>query len=230
MNAKREAADISAMTDTAQLRRDEVYAQLREDILSCALPPGVELYEGELAERFDMSKSPIRDALSRLHQERLVTVEPRRGYRVAPVSLAAAADLFEFRRLLESSCARLTAASCPDDDLAGLDGFRRFDPAEGQESFDLYNRRFHLALAALCPNRRMAETTRGLIEEFDRLVLMSVVATRNQKLGVLLAEHNAIIDAVQSRDGRGAARLLAQHVQRAERRVMTALGNAAIVA
>src|SRR6516165_4848333 len=62
------------------LRREEVYHRLRRDILDCALPPGTELHAPELAERFAISKSPVRDALLRLEAERLVVVRPRKGY------------------------------------------------------------------------------------------------------------------------------------------------------
>ena len=85
------------MQQTAVLRREEVYQQLRSDILSCKLLPGTPLFEGILADRFEVSKSPIRDALSRLHAERLVAVMPRKGYQVSPISVSDAADLFEMR-------------------------------------------------------------------------------------------------------------------------------------
>jgi DNA-binding GntR family transcriptional regulator len=216
------------MSDPLQLRREEIYGRLREDILSCALPPGAPLYEGVLAERFDVSKSPIRDALSRLHAEKLVIVEPRKGYRVAPISLADAAELFEFRALLEQTCALMAAERTTDEQLSGLDRFRTLDEW-GTGAFVQYNRAFHLALVGLCPNRRMADIARDLIEQFDRLVLMSVTAIDARNYDALIAEHNAIIAALQERDGRRAGKLLTHHVSRAEKRVMSSLASAAIL-
>lgn len=205
-----------------------MYLRLRQDILSCALAPGAPLFEGALAERFEMSKSPIRDALSRLHAEKLIAVLPRKGYRVAPISLSDAAELFEFRALLEQTCAQLGAERASDAALAALDRFRDYGPWGSPEEFVRYNREFHLVAIRLCPNRRIAEAAQDLIEQFDRLVLVSVHA-EDRNLDALIAEHAAIIDALQGRDGRRAGKLLTQHVGRAEKRVMSALANAAIV-
>ncbi len=212
------------------LRREEVYAKLRQDILSCALPPGAGLFEGVLAERFEVSKSPIRDALSRLHAERLVTVAPRKGYRVAPISLTDAVDLFGLRITLEASCALLSAERADGGALADLDRFRDFDASADVAVFVAYNTDFHLSLVDLCPNRRMAETARTVIEQFDRINLMSMSFNGPRLHGPLVVEHNAVVDALQARDGRRARRLLVQHAARAEKRVMAALAQCAITA
>jgi GntR family transcriptional regulator, rspAB operon transcriptional repressor len=216
------------MADFIELQRERIYHRLRQDILSCALAPGTSLYEGALADRFEVSKSPIRDALSRLTAEKLVTVVPRKGYRVAPISLSDAAELFEFRSLLEMTCAQMGAERASAAELEALDRFRTLESWGGAAGFVRYNREFHLAVIQLCPNRRIAEAARDLIEQFDRLVLMSVNSDARNVEG-LLAEHAVIIDALQERDGRRAGKLVAQHVGKAERRVMGALANAAIV-
>src|SRR5512138_2118092 len=101
-------ASIAPTAETRLLRVD-IFHELRQDILACRLAPGAELREGELAERFSVSKSPVRDALSRLVQEGLVHVMPRQGYRVAPISLRDARDMFAYRAVLEGACARIAA-------------------------------------------------------------------------------------------------------------------------
>ena len=220
----------SQLTDaTGVLRRDDIYRQLRQDILDCTLPPGVELYEGGLAERFNVSKSPVRDALSRLLAERLVNVVPRKGYRVAPISLSDARDLFQFRSVMESSCARMVSASTDREQLADLDRFREFGRLDDAAAFTAYNRSFHISVSRLCPNQRMRDIATGLIEQVDRLVLMGVRDVDERRRGNLVQEHDAIIDALQRYDGRLASRLLTQHVVAAEKRAMALLGAAAIV-
>ena len=217
------------MQQTAVLRREEVYQQLRSDILSCKLLPGTPLFEGILADRFEVSKSPIRDALSRLHAERLVAVMPRKGYQVSPISVSDAADLFEMRGHLEQGCARITAERAGDAALATLDGLRTFKAKNVVRGFVEYNRGFHLQVVDLCPNRRMADAARIVVEQFDRLVVMSVTTYEGGQVDNLVDEHNAVIDALQGRDGRLAVRLLAQHLERGRKRVMGALANASIV-
>ncbi len=215
-----------SLTVEHTLRREEIYAVLRREILCCACPPGAALFEGTLAERFGVSKSPIRDALSRLAAERLVIVEPRKGYRVAPVSISDAAELFAFRALLEPVCAELAAEDAPDAALAALDRFRS---CSAWSEFVTYNREFHLTLLGLCPNKRMRDAAKELTAQFDRLVITGLRDTSTDNNDTLVAEHCAIIDAIQARDGRTAGKLLAKHIERAEKRVMKALSAAPVV-
>ncbi len=217
------------------LMRNEIYATLKREILCCAILPGAELREAELAERFAVSKSPIRDALLRLESDRLVVVHPRKGYQAAPVSLSDAADLFELRAMLEGACARDAAEHAADGALKTLDRFRSLDTFAASASDDpapsfvLYNRGFHLAITELCSNKRLREATVDLIEQFDRLVIVSLQNGAPEGHSKLIAEHIDIIDAVQARDGRLAARRLSDHVTRARKRVLAALSRFAIV-
>ncbi|HEU0150820.1 MAG TPA: GntR family transcriptional regulator, partial [Bradyrhizobium sp.] len=68
-----------------QLMRADIYTSLRREILSCAIPPGAEIRDAAFAERFSVSRSPVRDALLRLEAEGLVLIHPRKGYRAAPI-------------------------------------------------------------------------------------------------------------------------------------------------
>ena len=86
------------------LLRENIYDLLRADILACRLAPGDEMREQDLAERYEVSRQPVRDALLRLQREHLVTVQPRQGYRVTPISLSDARDLLRFRLALEPAC------------------------------------------------------------------------------------------------------------------------------
>lgn len=220
---------IREEAESANLIRERVYQRLRAEIISCALQPGAELHEGELAQRFAVSKSPIRDALVRLHAERLVLVQPRKGYRVMPVSLSDARDLFQFRATLENICARNGAASVSDEALGDLDRFRRAEGWDDKGGFVAYNRAFHIAVAELCANRRMVTAVSDLIEQFDRVVTMSMSVLDRPETADVVAEHGAIIDALQARNGRRAGTLLVQHIGRAERRALSALQHVAIL-
>lgn len=214
--------------ETTHLRREEIYQRLRAEILSCVLAPGANLHEAELAERFAISKSPIRDALMRLEAERLVLVAPRKGYRVAPISVSDARDLFGLRMVLEQAAAPDVAANASEADLKALDRFRSL-AAWGSDDFVTYNREFHCAVVELCSNRRIAETGRSVIEQFDRLVVMSISTLAERNTEGLIAEHAAIIDALQARDGRLAARLLQKHIEFGVKRVLKALEQAAVI-
>ncbi|HVJ55579.1 MAG TPA: GntR family transcriptional regulator [Aliidongia sp.] len=208
------------------LLRDNVYDSVRADILTCRLAPGAELREQELALRYQVSRAPVRDALLRLEREKLVTVNPRQGSTVTPISMMDARDLFGLRLVLEPACATEAAENAPSDILQTLDRFRHFEPGE---DFIDYNRAFHGAIAQASGNRRMAAVTCELIDQAERMVRVSLASIKGRDPTQLVAEHAELIDAIQRRDGRSAARLLRDHISKAERRVLAALARSAVV-
>ena len=107
-----------------RLLRETVYEQLRAEVINCKLAPGTEMREAELAARFGMSKSPVRDALMRLAREGLVITLPRQGYRVAPVSLNDVLDMFHLRAALERACMERIVLRASDEDLKTIGGWR----------------------------------------------------------------------------------------------------------
>lgn len=217
------------MKDNVTSLRDNVYAALRSEILLCRLAPGEDMREADLAARFEVSRQPVREALLRLEQERLVTVLPRQGYRVNAVSVSDARDLLRFRQVLEPACVTEACEAADAATLDGLDVFRSVEDDGEHDAFIAYNRDFHTALAAAGGNRRMARTARELIEQSDRLTRASLTGIRGRDPAQLVAEHGLIIDAVQARDARTAARLVRDHIAKAEKRILAALSRAAVV-
>ena len=209
------------------LLRDNVYENLRSDILTCHFAPGHDMREQDLAERYAVSRQPVREALLRLEREHLVTVQPRQGYRVNPISLADARDLLRFRLALEPACVAEAIENASDGILKSLNEFRRF--AGNHEDFIAYNRAFHSALAHASGNRRMATALCDLIGQADRLVRVSVANLRGHDPAKLVAEHVALIEAMQRREARTAARLIKAHIGQTEKRVLPALKRNAVI-
>src|ERR1700742_5002089 len=123
------------------LLRDNVYESLRSDILTCHFAPGDDMREQDLAERYAVSRQPVREALLRLEREHLVTVESRQGYRGNPISLSDARDVLRFRLALEPACVAEAIEHASDGTLTALDDFRKF--AGDHEDSIAYNRAFH---------------------------------------------------------------------------------------
>lgn len=206
--------------------RTSVYAALKDDIIACRLMPGTELREPEIAARYSVGRSPLREALLRLEAEGLVVIVPRQYCRVAPISLRDAADMFGLRRVLEPEAARLVARTA--DDAART---RLLAVAAGDEAADFIddNRRFHCTLASLAPNRRLGASCIEIIEQSDRLVRVSLAQIEGRRPDLLIGEHRVIADAVVRGDARTAARLLRAHIDAAETRVLSALRRAAVI-
>jgi DNA-binding GntR family transcriptional regulator len=211
------------------LARNKVFELVRSEILSCSLMPGVELRESELAKRFGVSKSPVRDAMQKLEFEGLVEIEPRRGHRVRQISVRDAEDLLELRVVLETATVRKIASESTDEQLASLDQFRTADMSS-IKAFASYNQQFHHALSILSDNRRMAEEMRRVMEFYDRLCVISLSTLHEKGFEEPLADHNAIIDALQARNGTLAARVLRKHITRSRGQIMRGLESRPIVA
>ncbi len=210
------------------LVRNKVFDLVRGEILTCALQPGEELRENELARRYGVSKSPVRDALQKLEFEGLVEIEPRRGHRVKPISVSEAEDILDLRVLLESGVVRRAAERASTESLKALDSFREAD-TKSVPHFAAYNRDFHSSLAKLSGNRRLADEMRRVMEFYDRLCVVSLSNQRSKDCSEPLADHNAIIDALQARNVASAARLIARHVGRSRAALMRGLGQRPIV-
>jgi GntR family transcriptional regulator, rspAB operon transcriptional repressor len=220
--------EVPQSASGSRLLRETVYEQLRADMISCKLAPGTEIREAELAARFEMSKSPVRDALMRLEREGLVISLPRQGYRVAPVSLTDVLDMFHLRAALERACIERIVLRAGDEDLKSLDGFRQFVPADWDGGFIAFNRAFHRRIAELGCNARMRDQLNDLIDQLERAVQVSVANTRKGNPQVLVNEHVAIIDALQARALKRAQRLAEQHIAQAGRRVSNAISKSLI--
>src|SRR5207248_8230627 len=143
------------------------------------------------------------------------------------ISLSDARDLLRFRLALEPACVAEAVENADDNVLKALNRFRRF--SGNREDFIAYNRGFHSALAHASGNRRMAAALCDLIGQADRLVRVSLANIRGHDPKKLVSEHTALIEAMQQRDRRAAARIIKSHIIQTEKRVLPALKRNAVI-
>ena len=151
-----------------------IYKALKQDILHCELRPGQDVYEGQLAERYGVSKTPIREALNTLRQEGYVQVMPRRGYRISPVSVQDVQHIFHVRLLLEPSAAELAAQRISGEQLAELRRLAQHRSGQSRSERMATNRPFHLAVAEASGNPRLATFIGRLLEDVERLYHLGI--------------------------------------------------------
>src|SRR5690242_1434669 len=94
------AGDDTSDVTSAASKGEQAYQSIKGRILELHMAPGAPFKEGELATRLGLGKTPVREALARLRREGLVEVAPRSGYRVSPVTLRRARELFGLRTVL----------------------------------------------------------------------------------------------------------------------------------
>src|SRR5271170_3283594 len=112
------------------------FDRIRQDIIGCALEPGRQVTEAELAARYALGKAPIRAALLGLCQEGLVRAIPRRGYLITPITMRDVQDVFQLRILLEPTAARLSAGRVTNEPLRRLAELCNVRPKPGETSME----------------------------------------------------------------------------------------------
>ena len=195
---------------------DRVYDEVKELILSCEIPGGELISEGEIAERFAVSRTPVREAFLRLSTEGWMRLYPKRGALVVPVGDREGRDVLDARILVEAHAVRSIVQRPRDlDALAAkldenLDRHRAVDPAD-DAAFARVDAEFHQLIVAAGGNALLDGFYTSLGERQRRMTTASV----HRDTGVvdrILTDHAALAQAVAAADAEAFASLLAAHL------------------
>lgn len=204
---------------------EQATAALRRAILATRLAPGTTVSEAEAATLTGLGKAPVRAALARLADEGLVQPMARRGWLIAPVTVRDIHEVFGLRALLEPEAARLAAGRVDEAALQRLDAVCRcgYDVADPESALAFLeaNTAFHVAIADLAGNRRLARTLARLLDEAARLLVLGLSA--RDRTGEMRAEHGALIAALVAGDGARAAEAVAAEIETSRAMVLEAL-------
>jgi DNA-binding GntR family transcriptional regulator len=200
--------------------------RLAEEIIRRQLAPGTRLDEVSLAERFGVSRSPVRDALRQLAGTRLVDHRPRRGFCVAVVDQDGLEDLFEAAGEVEALCAKLCARR------AGAAERKRIEIVHQSTSsaaatgdattYAALNEQLHRLIYAGARNRTLEELALNMRQRLAPFRAKLFFAADNRMQGSHL-EHDAIVRAILARDAEGAAQAMQEHAAHAAMNVRTHL-------
>jgi DNA-binding GntR family transcriptional regulator len=206
---------------------DEIAFRLRAEILDGKLPLGSRLRHEELATRFGVSRTPIREALHKLQALNLVVVEPNRGATVRVPSRTELAEVYELRADLEGMACELACARASDTDLAELDRAQARlaevidSPGQTDSEFDAamsrWNNAFHGIIQRAGGNRRLVETIEQLRNFFPHdSVWRAIAHDREALVTINVTEHEAIAAALRARQAAPARQAMGEHVTRAK--------------
>ncbi|WHA43606.1 GntR family transcriptional regulator [Agrobacterium larrymoorei] len=213
--------------------------ELREKIISGELPGGMRLFEVSLAEKLDISRTPVREALSRLAEEGLLDRLPSGGFIVRRFGYADVVDSIELRGVMEGMAARLAAerGAAPEALAAMKETVEKLDACFGIEQddvdFDKYsdlNEIFHHQLAALSGSdivRREVERASSLPFASPSAFLpdKADIAAFRRSLRSAQAQHHAIVEAIGAREGSRAEWLAREHARTARRNLEYIFGE-----
>lgn len=220
--SKRQNRKKSAVSGTATSR---VHDLLKHEIMSCQIAPGEALYEGELAARLGVSKTPVREALSMLIQEGFVELRSRQGYRVTDLTLADIQEMFHLRLLLEPAAAELAAERASAEQLKELQMLADESYVHGREdtysNFIVKNRLFHMKIAEASGSRRLAKIHKSLLEEMARLFYIGLELRDSADEQV--AEHKELLDALLKGNHHLARDISARQIETSRKRIIEGL-------
>ena len=194
---------------------DLAYASLKETILNLDYTAEGRLDERELAESLKISRTPLRDAISRLVSEGFLRVEPRKGVFVIRKTRQEIIEILYVRAALEGMAAKLAIRHLTEIDIQDMSAmFAKFTPdnvVNRVEDFSAANVAFHELVLKLCRCQKLQEMA-GNLSDHMRMVRMTTIRLGNRAKKAL-AEHLEIIQAFAKRDGELASRLLQQHIE-----------------
>ena len=207
---------------------DAVYDALRSAIINSLLRPGERLNVDELADRLGVSLTPVRGAIQQLATEGLVEIRPRSGTFVASLTVQDVDETFKIRCALECLAARDAIDKFTDRDVRGLKELLRalkkpVRTDEDRAAHDKNNSELHQTIIRLSENHRLQEMYEGLnahlrIARIHAGHVGWVTRVRDEQV-----EHEAIVDAIERRDGAALEQALTHHIYRAKDDMIKAL-------
>ena len=200
---------------------EQVFRALEQEILNGVRRPGDALTELGLCEKYQVSRTPVREAMRRLETAGLVTVQPNRSAVVAGVSVQDMLDIYEIRMRIEGLAARWSALRITENELQALEkilDLQEFYTAKGKpEELHRLDADFHRALYSDCGSPMLTDTLTALHHRLQRFRRTSL--SNAERAARSLAEHRAIYEALAAHDGEAAENLTVQHICHARDRL-----------
>jgi GntR family transcriptional regulator, rspAB operon transcriptional repressor len=190
--------------------KNKVFKELRRAIIMGHRRPDQRLDVVEIANRYNISITPVRDALNMLNQEGLVTIKPRSGYFVTPLTLKELRDMLELRKILELAAVERAVHRITDEQIAKMGAVHAGYTGDDDESYDRYtdeNRHFHYLLAQASGNQELAETLGHLLDRLARFMVLRR-AGKSQEVS-----HANIISALEAHDSATARQALLDDIE-----------------
>jgi len=202
------------------------YSTLRQRITSLQIPPGNGFTEGRIAAELGLSKTPVREALTRLRFEGLVMVDQKVGYRASAVTIKGTREFFALRTLLEGEAARLAATQAVEEEqLRALDELCSSsyapDDAASVDRFLAANTSFHIMIGRAGGNARLTGMLEVMLVEMERLFRIGLLLSSRAE--EIVHEHRDLVNAIMAGDEGLARQVAVAQVHASQRMVLDAL-------
>lgn len=211
--------------NTTDLLSSQAYRSIKNGIVTCELIPGQSIAQIELADKYQIGLTPIREALRQLAQEGFVQPVPRMGYIVSPITTRDVQEIYEMRIILETSTVRLAATRATEMELRDLVESANFTYTfKDLPSYSVFlekNKLFHQSIAKLSRNSRLVQQLTRTMDESTRVFHLGLdIRDSTEKMR---DDHLAVARALLERDANQAERLISSEILLSRERVMEAI-------
>jgi len=200
---------------------DRAYNEIKLRIITCRYRPGEVLSEAAISLELKIGRTPIHQAIHHLTMDGLVSIMPRKGVMVRPVSIDEAIEIIGVRLVTECYCARLAADRAEESELQELqdivEASAKVTEKRNVEQMMLLDRAFHDTLARMAKNAVLADVLRNLHERSLRFWFISLRDSDHHR--EVLAQHRAIVKALQGRQPDAAEAAMRHHILAFQRNV-----------
>jgi GntR family transcriptional regulator, rspAB operon transcriptional repressor len=202
---------------------DRAYEQLKERIISARYLPGQFLQEGKICVDLKIGRTPVHQALHRLHQEGLVEIIPRKGILINADSLSEILTALEARLLVEPYCAQQCAEKASLADIRVIENlhedYRRLKGEADKHKLMELDRRLHTQIASVAGNWMLSDFLRPIHERMSRIWFLP--HWQSHDFGTTGNEHDALLRAIKARDGKAASAAMKLHLESLRKRILS---------
>lgn len=211
-----------------QTLREKILETIREAILKGSLKPGEKVAEPELAERFGISRTPIREAFRQLESEGYLTVIPRKGAVVAALSERDVQEFYAIKSILEGYAASLAAEKLSDREIDRLEAvnhkLRHLAAERDVKAFYRVHNEFHEIFLKAADNQKLYDLIHQLGMKFNRLRMASLSVEGRMEISV--EEHDRLLEAFRCKDSEAAEHLVKKTASIGSKVLLESMGSA----
>ena len=209
---------IEILTNNVRINgsiRDFVYTSVKDDIINLILKPGTKISEKEVADKLEVSRTPVREAFLKLAQEELISIYPQIGTVISKIDLDHVEEARFIRENIEKAIVRLASLEFGKEQLFRLEkniAMQELCLEKGthQQLFEL-DEEFHEIFYDECQKQRTWKMIRQMNSHFDRVRVLRLAT--NKDWGFLISQHKEIYEAIASQNPDQAEKVLVNHLK-----------------
>lgn len=216
-----------SMKDNNHNLREKAYKKLYNAILVGNFKPGERIFEEEIADQLNISRTPVRQAMRKLEEQGLIDIIPYKGAKITEINQKEALDLLEMCELLEVNLCEKASVESTNKDINELkDISKNFKIAfkeNNMEKMQLYNFKFHMKIAECNKNKLSYKIYKNIRSRMNLISVYTLPISNRDRLSI--EEHEDIIHAIENKNVDKAKQSAAKHVNRIKKATLEKLNK-----